>query len=120
MSTKTPEYTQSDCGCYVDNTRGLYMVDRIVEFANEHGAAIVHDCDSEIDNKVMSLRERLDIKIHGCKSDSFSHCEFSNEYWDEVDDYMNENYGVNGCYWGTIEHTGDWGLWKLENEGGTE
>ena len=108
MSTKTPEYTQSDCGCYVDNLHGLSMVEKIVAFANSHGAAIVHDCDSGMDNELI------------CKSESFRHCEFDIEYWDEATDYMNENYSVAECYWGTIEHTGDWGLWKLENDGGTE
>ena len=100
--TKTPEYTQSDCGCYVDNIRGLYMVEYIIRFANSHGAAIVHDmgCGAL------------------CKADGCSLCECDIEYWDEATDYMNEHYDGKGCYWGTIEHTGDWGLWKLETEEG--
>ena len=104
METKTTTYTPSDIGCYVDNARGIYMVDRIVEIANEHGANIKHECDSEMDNEVI------------CKADNFSRCEFAHEYVDQASDYMNEHYGVDNCYWGTADHSGDWGLWAVVDD----
>jgi hypothetical protein len=97
MKTKTTTYTPSDIGCYVDNARGIYMVDRIVEIANEHGANIQHECSQSDDH-------------------TFSMCPYSGEYWDEATDYMNEHYGVDNCYWGTSEGFGDWGLWAVMDD----
>lgn len=86
-------YTRDDCGCYVDGSRGIYMVDRIVDIARAHGAVIVHDCTG------------------GCSS--FATCEFSGDYQDEAEVYMNENFCPAGCYWGESNY-GDWGLWEID------
>ena len=98
------KYTLEDCGCYVDSARGMYAVDRIVEFANEHGAEIKHDdnCD-------------------GCKDvessfpSEFGKCLYSNSYEDEADEFMNDNFPVDCAYWGRNENF-DWGLWKIEED----
>ena len=83
---KTQTYTPSDVGCYADGSRGIYLTDFVVEFANDHGASIVYPC----------------LHLRGA-------CDFCNESGDEATNYMNEHYPVQGCYWGFID--GDWGLW---------
>jgi len=97
MKNKTTTYTPTDVGCYVDNVHGIYMVDRIVEIANDHGANIKHECQ-QLDDHTLSM------------------CPNSGEYWDGSTDYMNEHYGVDNCYWGTSDTFGDWGLWSVVDD----
>ena len=92
---KAQTYTLNDVGCYADGSRGIYLTDRVVEIANDHGASITHDWDCGCD--------------FANGRDSFAQCDFSNEIGDEATDYMNEHYSVEGCYWGFVD--GDWGLW---------
>lgn len=91
-------WTQADAGCYIDGARGIYMVDRIVEIAEDHG-----------------------FKVEGCDDDhshtagdgsytSWAACEFADEIADEATDHMNEAAAVDGFYWGFND--GDWGLWR--------
>ena len=102
----TKVYGERDTGCCVDNCRGIYMVDRIVEIANQHGANIRHDCST----------------AHPCwtpvsdNGSEFAGCEFSSEYWAEATAYMNEHYGAEGYYWGSADHSGDWGFWAIYDE----
>jgi hypothetical protein len=95
------KYTLEDVGCYVDGARGIYATDAIQEFAEAHGM------------------EQIECKGHKhaetCFSSRFAGCEFAGEIEDEADFYMNENYGVEGCYWGRSEG-GDWGLWPIEED----
>ena len=107
METKTTTYTPSDVGCYVDNARGIYMTDRIVDIANKHGANIKHDCDS---NGYPDGTCWDDVSENNSQ---FAGCQFAHEFVDQASDYMNEHYGVNNCYWGTSDTFGDWGLWAV-------
>ncbi len=94
-------YTARDAGCYVDASRGIYTIDRIIAIARSHGMGEPADC-SEIEH---------------CPADHTSSgwagCEFAGEVEDECDDYMNEHQTVDGHYWGRSEQ-GDWGLWEIE------
>lgn len=89
-------------GCYVDGALGIYAVDDIVQFARDHGAKIIRDCDCD----------------HGacCFESEFAACDWAGEYEDQATDYMEDHFKVDMCYWGRNEN-GDWGLWPEE---GTE
>ena len=99
----TNPYSATDSGCYVDNARGIYATDAIIEFANDHGADITHDpgCPS-IDCAATTIDA------------TFATCEWVGEYEDRADDWMNDHFPVDGCSWGRQD--GDWGLWSLEDE----
>lgn len=86
-------------GCYVDGSRGIYAVDRIVEIAQEHGMS-EPDCPCTEHGAFTILSQ-------------WAGCEFVNEVEDECDTYMNEHHAVEGHYWGRSEQ-GDWGLWEVE------
>jgi hypothetical protein len=96
-------YTAEDVGCYVDGARGIYAIDAIVEFAESHGMA-----DQTCDTSNHTHEETHD-------DSRFAGCEFAGEIEDEIDDFMNTTYPVNGAYWGRNENS-DWGLWTIENE----
>lgn len=83
MITKN-DYSKTDCGCYLDGNRGIYLGESVQRWAKDHGWT----------------GERL-------QSDH----EFYFDAWDEANAYMNENYPVENCYWGENEN-GDWGLWE--------
>lgn len=86
---RKPEYTLDDVGCYVDGARGIYCIDAIVDIAQSHG-----------------------MTYDGGQDEAH---EWSDEVENECDNYMNDNYGVEGAYWGRSEQ-GDWGLWEIEEE----
>lgn len=98
------KYTIDDAGCYVDGARGIYSTDAIVEFAERHGAA-VPDCEEGDGHQhnTASLESR------------FAGCEFVSEIEDEVTDYMNDSFGIEGASWGRNDN-GDWGLWTGEGK----
>lgn len=104
MSThnKQPKatYTLADVGCYVDGARGIYCIDAIVNIAESHG--FTHDVEQTPTGMPGSYLTYADY-------------EFSGELEDEIDDFMNSNYGVDGAYWGRSE-LGDWGLWTIDEE----
>jgi len=107
---KTQTYTPSDVGCYADGSRGIYLTDFVVEFANDHGASITHNCDDKVcEGRKGDEVEPIGILCHHDGIGSFLYCTFDSEYGDEATNYMNEHYPVQGCYWGFID--GDWGLW---------
>jgi hypothetical protein len=83
-------YHLENCGCYADGARGIYTIERIINFALSHG----FNADL-VDNSV----------------DGYDHSELE----DEVDNYMNEYYMVHGAFWGRNEN-GDWGLWSTKVE----
>lgn len=89
-------YTLSDCGCYVDGTRGTYAIDKIEDVARDHGYKLPNDIS---DQAFVTL----------------SDCDFASWIEDEIDDYMNTHFGVEGAYWGRNEN-GDWGLWAIESD----
>ena len=93
-------YTKSDTGCYIDSAQGVYTIDAIVDFAESHGYKI-NPCDDDHEHTIFRSR--------------FAGCEFAGEIEDEVDDYMNEHFAVDSCYWGRSEN-GDWGLWEIEGD----
>jgi len=99
--SKKVTYQRSDAGCYVDSVRGIYAVDSIVEFAESHGFLVVlNKCD--------------------CQSPPISHsraseCAFSDGIEDEATSFMNDNFPVDGHFWGRNDN-GDWGLWESESE----
>jgi len=97
----TNPYTATDSGCYVDNARGIYATDAIIEFANDHGANITHatDCCTPFET---------------CDPSEFAGCEWIGDYEDRADEWMNDHYHVDGCFWGRQD--GDWGLWSFEDE----
>ena len=96
-------YTLADCACYVDGARGIYVTDKIVSIARQHGAKIEHAecCDS-------------DAPTNAAFPSEFAECPFADEYEQEADDYMNDHFSVDGAYWGRNEN-GDWGLWQFED-----
>lgn len=89
MKPSSVKYSLADIGCYVDGARGRYMIDAIAGIAASHGFD------------------------HLPETGPVSGYEFANEVEDEIDSYMNKNYGVKGASWGRSEQ-GDWGLWKVE------
>lgn len=101
QSSLTNPYTIGDVGCYVDSARGCYAIDGILNFVRSHGADLEHNCPSDNDC--------------GFDGKSLSTCEFSNEYEDEADDYMNTEFPVDGATWGRSEQ-GDWGLWAIADD----
>ncbi len=94
-------YTIADVGCYVDGSRGIYAVDRIVEIAIEHGMAEPEPCSDH------------EHAATGDASD-YAGCEFAGEIEDECDEHMNAHHAVDGALWGSEQ--GDWGLWPVEEE----
>jgi hypothetical protein len=84
------KYTLKDCGCYVDSARGCYAIDAINNFAQAHGYQLPADTLGML---------------------PLSDYEFANEIEDEIDDYMNTNFAVDGASWGRNENS-DWGLWE--------
>lgn len=91
-------YSLQDCGCYVDSARGRYAIDEIARFARTHGWV-----------------DDLKCPCLSCESGGkYSDCEWANDTEDEIDEYMNNNYHVEGAYWGRSEQ-GDWGLWSNED-----
>jgi hypothetical protein len=93
--TKEPTYTLEDVGCYVDGARGIHAIDRILCFAEDHG--LKWEAEALFANPL--------------DTDDY---EYSDEAEDVADRYMNENYGVEGAYWGRNENS-DWGLWAIED-----
>lgn len=97
-------YSKTHAGCYVDASHGIYAIDRIVAFAEQHGGKVA-EC-----NKSNGHKHRETVF-----QSRFAGCEFAGEVEDEADAYMNENFSVEGAYWGRSEQ-GDWGLWVAEEE----
>ena len=93
------EYKLIHCGCYVDSARGIYAIDGIVKFATNHGWSPTEESD----------------KAFAEFGKSWSEYEFNDELESSIDEYMNEEYWVDGCYWGRNEN-GDWGLWENDND----
>lgn len=89
-------YQLCDCGCYVDGARGTYAIDKIEDVARDHGYKLPNDI---ADQGFVTL----------------SDYEFAGELEDEIDDFMNAQFGVQGANWGRNEN-GDWGLWAIEDE----
>lgn len=91
-------YTKAHVGCYLDGSRGIYILEAVIGFAGDHGAKLPHvDCD--------------------CGGDSWSaECEWVIEVADEATDFMNYTFPVDGAYWGFQD--GDWGLWIEEDTEG--
>ncbi len=103
MPTRTRvTYTLADVGCYVDGSRGIYAIDRIVEIAEANGMAEPEPCECEGHGVVWQRA-----------SSPWAGCEYVGEREDDCDDYMNEHHGVDGASWGRSE-AGDWGLWECE------
>jgi len=90
-------YTLKDVGCYADSARGIYTIDKIVDFAESHGFELK---DDDPQNPL---------------PESLSDYEFAGDIEDDVDEYMNAKYGVEGAYWGRSEQ-GDWGLWTTDED----
>jgi hypothetical protein len=88
------EYTLNHVGCYVDSARGIYAIDAIARFAKSHG----YDVRNGMDQLPLML----------------SDYEFAGELEDEIDDYMNRQFDVEGAFWGRNE-SGDWGLWEIDD-----
>lgn len=78
MSTPT-KYTLADVGCYVDGARGIYAIDAIAKIAESHGATIED----------------------GIGSDNFY--DYADQIENEIDDYMNAEFSVEGATWGRSE-----------------
>ena len=103
-------YTESDAGCYVDGSRGIYAVDRIVAIATEeHGMSEPDGCDDEECPRCA----RGEHEAGDGSRTEWAPCLYSNEIEDDCDTYMNDHYPVDGHYWGRSEQ-GDWGLWPCE------
>jgi hypothetical protein len=102
-------YTLTDIGCYVDGARGRYAVDRVVEIAEEHGMPELDGCE---DAECLRCAENAHVAGDGSHTE-WALCMCANEIEDDATDYMEEHYGVDGCYWGRSEQ-GDWGLWPTE------
>jgi hypothetical protein len=83
-------------GCYVDAARGIYAIDYIVSRAEAFGF-VPSNCDCEY--------------CKGPDSDGYAGCEFTGEVEDEVDQFMNNRFSIDGHHWGRNEN-GDWGLWQ--------
>ena len=71
------KYTLADVGCYVDGTRGIYAIDRIVEIAVAGG---------------MVAPEPLDVQL------------YPDGVEDEATEYMNAHYAVEGAILGPIRY----------------
>ena len=113
----TKVYGEHDTGCFVDNCRGIYMVDRIVEIANQHGANIRHDCNpTDCAAKARQIRQLGPDTAGDGSLTVYSRCDFADEYCDKATNYLNENYGSEGYYWGFADHSGDWGFWIIHDE----
>ena len=91
-----------DAGCYVDGARGIYAVDAIVLFAEDHG----YQCEpcSETDG-----HEHTETYAPS----RFAGCEHANDIEDEATEFMSAHYPVDGHYWGRSEAS-DWGLWQAD------
>ena len=97
-------FGMADAGCYVDEARGIYATDAIVEFARAYGAEI-ESC------KVSANHPHAETVMES----EFGGCEFANEIEEYASNYMNTHYEVDGYYWGRNEN-GDWGLWNVEED----
>jgi hypothetical protein len=102
---KSQMYSIDDIGCYVDEARGIYMIDRIYDIAVEHGFS-----DSDAD-KILEGESPENGEIQTTSEDNtLAGWEFSGELEDQIDEFMNDNFEVEGAHWGRSEQ-GDWGLW---------
>ena len=88
-------YTAADAGCWFDGSRGIHLIDAVVNMAVEAHKMPYPKCECD----------------HGAYT--FSECEFMGEIEDECDEFMNEHFSVDGHYWGRSEQ-GDWGLWECD------
>ena len=88
-----------ETGCYVDSARGVYAIDAILHFAEAHGFVLGTDGEPEL--AVMAGKG------------SISRYEFANEIEDDIDNFMNDTWGLDNACWGRNEN-GDWGLWEDE------
>jgi hypothetical protein len=78
-------------GCYFDSHRGIYIGEAVQDLAAENGWT----------------SEPL----------SADH-EFYCEAWEEAEAFMNDNFPVDGHYWGSNDGSCDWGLWECEPDEG--
>lgn len=83
--------TKNDAGCWFDSARGIYIGEAVIDLAIEHG---------------------FDPKEEEPKG-GWSHYEYYDELQDEAEDFLNEKFAPEDCYFGPNEN-GDWGLWEVE------
>lgn len=110
MTNAKVNYSSKDAGCYVDSARGIYAVDAIVSFAENHGFTRKED-RGEFQVSTCSCRTSDDLSA--LNHEKPSDCEYGNEIEDEATDYMNDNFPVDGYYWGRSDQS-DWGLWEYD------
>ncbi len=96
-------------GCYVDEARGVYMVDTIVEVAQQHGMSEPEPCTDDVCPRCHDGDKTAGDGSHS----EWAHCVNYPEVESECDTYMNEHHAVEGHYWGRSDQ-GDWGLWEVE------
>ena len=79
-------YSLDDVGCYVDGSRGIYAIDRIVEIAETHGMT-------------PPICEASDDDVHDIENESctWAYCSYSDEIEYEGDNYMNDHHGAEGA-----------------------
>ncbi len=97
---KRPCYGAKDAGCWVDNCRGIYMGDAIIEIAIDHGWG----CDVEGAEG-----------DHWQPSPTWSDHEHYHELTDEAEEFM-QQFAEGGFTFCFGEDSMDWGLYPIDEE----
>ena len=100
MKSKKPVFTKEDVGCYGDSSRGRYLVDRVVELAEDHAGFDPFPAEAE------------EHDPRDFPGGSLADYEYSDELWDDAVEHL-QAVTEDGVYWGTNEN-GDFGLWEVE------
>lgn len=85
-------YGEAQVGCWVDNCRGIYMGEAIIEEAMGHGF------------------DPADLDAHDGRWSEYEHYD---ELIDEAQEYM-QKFAAPGFAFGYSDGFGDWGLWAIE------
>lgn len=83
-------FSPEDAGCWFDSARGQYIGEAVIAVARSLG----YRCDDDEAN---------------------SNHEFYHETWDEAENFL-QSFAPDGYYFGSSDHSCDWGLWKIEDE----
>lgn len=97
-----PVFTKADVGCYGDSSRGRYLVDRVVELAEDFAGFDPFPDSAD------------DADPRDTPGGSLADYEHSDELWDDAEEHLNA-VTEDGLYWGNNDN-GDFGLWTIEDE----
>lgn len=89
------QYGEKSVGCWCDSSHGRYIGEEICRMAEE--------------------RDWTPLNAGYTVEDLTTEGEHYHEAWESAENYM-QQFAAPGYWFGSNPDTGDWGLWKVEEE----